>query len=160
MKPGDPMRRVLLLVFVLGASFAARAGSNAAIWANLNTLRAGEKIQVREVNKSTVNGTFLNVTEAAISVQADLGSQTIQKENVRSVKVRRNRSGGRNALMGAALGGLAGAGTGAAAWPGKGSILGGKGSGAAVGAISGGVIGSIVGALVPAHETIYSVSLH
>jgi len=154
------MRRVLLLMCILGASWAARGQTKSASWENLNTLRAGEKIQVREVTKAKIAGTFLDVTDAAISVQTATGPQTIRRLDVRSVKVRRNKSRGRNALMGAAMGGLAGAGTLAAAWPGKGSILGGKGSGAAVGAISGGVIGAIVGALLPPHETVYSVSLH
>jgi hypothetical protein len=160
------MRRVLLLIFILGVSWAARAQSKAGVWENLNTLRAGEKIQVRELNKTKVAGTFLNVTDAAISVQAEAGPQTIHRQDVGSVKLMINKHRLRNMLILAGAGAGAGAGIGAAAHhpcPSSQSFcldIGGRSLPAGIGAVLGFLGGGTVGALLPDHETIYNVSLH
>jgi hypothetical protein len=160
------MRRVLLLICLLGISWAAQAKSNSAIWENLNTLRAGETIQVREVNNTKVSGTFLNFTYAGITVQAEPGPQTIQKQDVQSVKRMKNTHRLRNALILAGVGAGAGAGIGAAAHhpcPSSQSFcfdIGGRSLPAGIGAVVGFLGGGAVGALLPDHETIYSVSLH
>lgn len=160
------MRSVLLLVSVLAVSSVAWAQSKAANWQNLNTLRAGEKIQVREANKAKVDGRFLNFTEAAISLQADAGPLTIQKENVRSVKLSRNKHRLRNALILGGIGAGAGAAIGAAQHKGCTSAqafcldIGGRALPAGIGAVVGLLGGATVGALLPGHETIYSVSPH
>jgi len=160
------MRRVLLLICILGASFAARAQSKAANWENLNTLRAGEKIQVRAVTKAKVTGTFLNFTEAAISIQGETGPQTIRRQDVRNVKWMRNKHRLRNALILGGVGAGAGAGIGAAAHhpcPSTQSFcfdIGGRSLPAGIGAVAGLLGGATVGALLPTHETLYSVSLH
>src|SRR3984885_6363026 len=115
-------------------------------WENLNTLQAGQKIQVIENSKKD-SGTFLSVSDKEISLQGKSGAQTIQRQDVRSVKLMVNKHRLRNTLIGAGVGAGAGAGISAAAWEPRG-FAGGRGTGAAVGA-------AVVGALWPSHETIY-----
>ena len=153
------MRQLLFLICVLGMPCTSWAQTTPASWENLNTIPAGEKIQVVEMNSKKVSGTFVSVSDAAISLQVEAGQQTIQRQDVRSVKLTKRQHLVRNALIGAGLGGGAGAGISAAAWEDRG-FSGGKGTGAAVGAAVGLAAGAIVGALVSDHKTIYRVSAH
>jgi hypothetical protein len=150
------MRKILFLICVLGTSCTSWAQSDPASWGNLNTLQAGEQIQVLEMNSKKVSGTFVNVSGAAISVQEGAGSQTIQRQDVRSVKLMKNKHRLRNALIGAGIGAGAGAVLGAATAD---DFLG-RGLGAAIGAVVALLPGAVVGALAPSHETIYRVSSH
>jgi len=122
-------------------------------WENLNTLQAGQKIQVVQTSKKD-SGTFLSLSDKEISLQGKSGTQSIHRQDVRSVKLMENKHRLRNTLIGAAVGAGAGAGISAAAWEPRG-FAGGRGTGAAVGAVIGAVGGTIVGALWPSHETIY-----
>ena len=108
------MRNLLFLICVLGMPCASWAQSNPASWENLNTLQAGEKIQVVEMNSKKVSGTFLNVSDAAISLQEKAGQQTIQRQDVQSVKLMKHQQRLRNTLIGAAVGAGAAAAIGAA----------------------------------------------
>ena len=148
------MRKLLFLICVLGMPCASWAQSNSASWENLNTLQAGEKIQVLEMNSKNISGTFVNVSDVAISLQDKTSQEMVQRQDVRSVKLMENKHRLRNTLIGAAVGAGAGAGISAAAWEPRG-FVGGRGTGAAVGAVIGAVGGAIVGALWPSHETIY-----
>jgi hypothetical protein len=142
------MRKSWILLCVLGVPCAVSAQ-----WENLNTLQAGQKIQVIESSKKD-SGTFLSVSDKEISLQGKSGPQTIQRQDVRSVKLMQNEHRLRNTLIGAAVGAGAGAGISAAAWEPRG-FAGGRGTGAAVGAVIGAVGGAVVGALWLSHETIY-----
>jgi hypothetical protein len=122
-------------------------------WGNLNALQAGQKVQVVQTSRKD-SGTFLSVSDKEISLQGKSGPQTIQRQDVRSVKLMENRHRFRNTLIGAAAGAGVGAGISAAAWEPHGYV-GGRGTGAAVGAVIGGVGGAVVGALWPSHETLY-----
>ena len=53
------MRKVLLLICVLGMSCASWAQTNPSSWENLNTLHAGEKIQVVETTSKKISGTLV-----------------------------------------------------------------------------------------------------
>jgi hypothetical protein len=142
------MRNLWILACLLGMPCVVSAQ-----WANLNTLQAGQKIQVVENSKKD-SGTFLSVSDKDISLQGKSGPQTIQRQSVRSVKLMDNRHRLRNALIGAAVGAGSGAGITAAAWEPHG-FVGGRGTGAGVGAVIGAAGGAVVGALRPGHETIY-----
>lgn len=122
-------------------------------WENLNTLQAGQKIQVVQTSKKD-SGTFLSVSDKEISLQGKSGAEKIQRQAVRSVKLMVNNHRLRNTLLGAGVGAGAGAGISAAAWEPRG-FAGGRGTGAAVGAVIGAAGGAVVGALWPGHETIY-----
>jgi hypothetical protein len=142
------MRKFWILACVLAMPCVVSAQ-----WEKLNTLQAGQKIQVVQTSKKD-SGTFLSVSDKEISLQGKSGAQTIQRQDVRSVKLMENKHRLRNMLIGATVGAGAGAGISAAAWEPHGYV-GGRGTGAAVGSVIGAVGGAVVGALWPSHETIY-----
>jgi len=142
------MRKFWILACLLGMPCVVSAQ-----WENLNTLQVGQKIQVLE-NSKKESGTFLSVSDKDISLQGKSGTQTIHRQDVRSIKLMENKHRLRNTLIGAAVGAGVGAGISAAAWEPHG-YAGGRGTGAAVGAVIGAAGGAVVGALWPAHETIY-----
>ncbi len=148
------MRKLLLLICILGMPSASWAQTNPSSWENLNTLQTGEKIQVVEMNSKRVSGTFVSLSDAAISLQQEAGPQTIQRQDVLSVKVMKAPHRLRNTLIGAGVGAGVGAGISAAAWEPHG-YAGGRGTGAAFGAVIGVVGGAVVGALWPSHKMIY-----
>jgi outer membrane lipoprotein SlyB len=153
------MRTILFLICVLALPCASWGQADRASWANLSALQAGQEIQIVEMNATKHSGIFVNVSDAAISCQEAAGNQTIQKQDVRSVRVTDNKHRLRNTLIGAVAGAGAGAGVAAASWENRG-FLGGKGVGAEVGAVIGGVVGAVVGVLLPSHSTIYRVNSH
>src|ERR1035437_1589203 len=110
---GDLMRKLLFLICVLGMPCASWAQTDRASWANLSALLVGQKIQVVEMNAKKHSGTFVHVSDTAISYQETAGEQTIEKQDVRSVKLMKNNPRLRNTLIGLAVGGGVGAGVGA-----------------------------------------------
>ena len=145
-----------MVSFILGMACASWGQSDQASWANLSTLHAGQKIRIVDIKAKKHSGTFVGVSESAISYQDDAGSQTIQKPDVRSVKVpKRHRV--LNTVIGAAIGAGAGAGILYGVWENHGYV-GGKATGAGVGALIGGVLGATVGVFMPTSVTIYRVN--
>ncbi len=151
------MRKLLLLMYVLGMPCLSSAHTNKASWANLNALHAGEKIQVVERNSTIHSGTFVSFSDTAISYNATAGAQTILKQDVRKVLLMKNKHRLRNTLVGAGVGAGIGAGIGVVvnhdsrdpsflpeAAP---AILG----------VIGFVTGAAIGVFLPTDETIYSV---
>ena len=110
------MRKLGILLCVLGMPCVVSARSSHVAWDNLNTLAAGQKIQVVEGNSKKDSGTFLNFSDTAISLQGKSGAQTIQRQDVRSVKLMEDKHRLRNTLIGGAVGAGVGAGIGAAAY--------------------------------------------
>ncbi len=151
------MRKTLFLICVLGLPCVSWAQPNRASWANLSALQAGQKIQIVEINSKRHSGTFINVSDAAIMYREAAGERTIQKQDVRSVRLMENNHRLRNTIIGCAVGAGAGAGITAGTWENHG-FAGGKGTGAVVGAVIGFVAGAVVGALLPSHKMIYSVN--
>jgi len=149
------MRKIVFVAGLLAASGVALAQTNVGSWQNVSALGAGEPIQVVEVSSGKHSGVFVNATDTAIVLRESSGERTIQKQDVRSVKLTKKGHRLRNTLIGAGVGAGAGAGITAGAWESNG-FLGGRGVGAAVGAVIGGVGGAIVGAVLPSHQTIYS----
>jgi hypothetical protein len=149
------MRKVWISVCLLAMPSVVSAQ-----WENLNTLQAGQKIQVVETSKKN-SGTFLSVSDKEISLQGKSGAQTIQRQDVRSVKLMANKHRLRNAAIGGAVGAGVGAGIGAAAYrsctPAQSFCIDpiGRGGEAGIFAIIGFAGGALVGALWPSHETIY-----
>jgi hypothetical protein len=135
-------------------------------WDSLSLLRVGDRIQVREKHSTTIAGTFLNVSDAAISLQANGAAESVPKAEVFSVKLMRNNHRLRNTLIAAGVGAGVGAGIGAATHHGCSSSqsfcldIGGRGLPTAIGAVVGLLGGGAVGALLPSHETIYGPNAH
>ncbi|HEV2484336.1 MAG TPA: hypothetical protein VGT08_02295 [Terracidiphilus sp.] len=101
------------------------------------------------------SGTFLAVSDSAISFKDASGEKSVQRPDVRSVKLLTKRRL-RNSLIGLGVGAGAGAAAGAASAP-SGSFLGKEFAAAFLG-VAGGFCGTVVGVLWPTHNTIYSVS--
>ena len=159
------MRKGLFLICVLGVPCVSWTQTNLASWANLGALQVGHKIQIVDMNSKKHSGSFVNVSDTAISYQEAAGEQTIQKQDVRSVKLMENRHRLRNTLIWGAVGAGAGAGIGAAVVRSCSSqsicikpI--GRGGLAGIGAAVGFAGGAVVGALLPSHKMIYSVNSH
>jgi hypothetical protein len=131
------------------------------ILGNPKRVAAGTKHPGHRNNLEERSGTFLTVSDTAISYRDATGERSIQRQDVRSVKLQNNHRL-RNTLIFAGIGAGAGAGIGAASVQQTGSIILGvsRGKGAAVGAVIGVVAGAAVGSLLPAHSTIYSASSH
>ena len=154
--------RVIAFVFCFFALPWASLAQNNPAWSSLTALHAGQKIQIIETNAKKHSGAFMNVSDTAISYQENAGQQTIQKQDVRTVKLMDNKHRLRNTIIGAAVGAGVGAGIGAAVYkPCSGSFCidpGGRALPAGIGAVVGGLGGVVVGALLPSHSTIYNVS--
>jgi hypothetical protein len=159
------MRKLLVAICICGASCILHAQRNPANWENLRALHAGDKIQVREGNSTKVTGTLVSVSDAAISLQAGGASQSIQKQEVESVKLMKNRHRLRNTLILAGVGAGVGAGIGAAQHhscaPQTFCLdFGGRTLPAAIGGTIGLLGGAVTGALLPSRDTIYTVKAH
>ena len=152
------MRKILFLFSVFGLSCVCVAQNNPA-WSTLNELHAGQSIQIVETSAKKHSGTFVSASDTAISYRETDGEHSIEKQDVRSVKLIEPHRRPRHVLIGAAIGAGVGAGVTAAGWENHG-FVGGKGVGAAVGAAIGGISGAVVGALLPTHSTIYDVASH
>lgn len=147
------MRKLLFLICALGMSCVALSQSSPASWKSLKMLREGDKIQVIETNSKKISGTFLSVSNDAVSLQSQVGQQTIPMENVRSVRLMVAQHRLRNMLIGAGVGAGAGAGVGAATCSAGCTV--GRGAGIGIGAAVGALPGALAGAFFPTHNTIY-----
>jgi hypothetical protein len=148
---------VSLCHLAMACSSLAQTGKSS--WANLSALQPGWRIQVVETNSKDL-GLFVSSTEDAVTLQEKNGEKTIQRRDVRIVRLMKNKHRLRNTLVGAGVG----AGVGAAA----GAATGGpcnvpsacffyltRGQQAAIFAAPGLVIGAAIGALWPTHEILY-----
>ena len=152
------MRNAIALVLLLGISCTSFSQSKQASWANLSGLKAGQKIQIVEINAKKHSGDFESVSDFAIAIKEASGEASVQKQDVRSVSLKRNRRL-RNTLIGLGVGAGTGAAIGAAIGPSHGFIIG-KGYAALFVATIGAVGGTAVGALLPTHDTVYQLSSH
>ncbi len=98
------MRRfhIAILFAVLAPALGlGRAGKQS--WENLNQLRVGQKIEVLDMNSTSLNGTFLGFSEEAISLRVGTGEVAVPRAKVLRVRLRQPRRS-RNAAIGAAVG--------------------------------------------------------
>ncbi len=160
------MRKFLFLICVLAIPCVSSAWDKPPVWQNLNKLHEGDKIQVRVANAKKIDGTFMSFSDAAISVETLAGPQTIQRQDVQSVKLMKAQHRLRNALILAGVGFGVGAGIGSATHQGCAStqtfcldIDGGVVS-TAIGGTIGLLGGGAIGALVPEHPTLYNANSH
>ncbi|MBI2817265.1 MAG: hypothetical protein HYX72_10025, partial [Acidobacteria bacterium] len=97
---------VVLLASIAGAQGPQQSSQNQEqSWDNLRTLRAGEKIQVVDQKLKSQNGTFIAVSDDALTFRVGKDHVTIQQADVFRVSSReRGRSRGGNTLIGLAVG--------------------------------------------------------
>lgn len=156
------MRKVLVLIGFLGISCASWAQTENPSWAQLSSLHTGEKIQIVEMNSTKHSGTFAGFSDRAISYQDKADERSIERKDVRSVKLMKNIHRLRNTLVLGGVGAGIGAGIGAATYhpcsaPSFCLDIGGRALPTAAGAAVGLLGGLITGALLPSHQTIYSI---
>ena len=146
--------RTMLRVLGILAFICASAGLEAqSSWTSLNGLSSGQKIQVIETNSKKHSGTFVSVSDSAITFREGDGERSVQRPDVRKVKLQNQRRL-RNALVGMGVGAGAGAVFGAAV-AGNGGFVS-RPAGAAVFGLIGAVFGAPVGLVVSTHNTVYS----
>jgi hypothetical protein len=103
------MREIVFLISVVGIACASWAQTSHASWADLSAVQPGQKIQIVDMNSKKRSGAFVNVSDNAISYRDTAGERTMQKPDVRSVKLMVNKHRLRDAVIGGAVGGGAGA---------------------------------------------------
>jgi hypothetical protein len=77
-------------------------------WDDLKQLRPAQKIEVVDTTMKTLKGAFVPVSDAAISLDAGKGEESVERQNVLRVSTRGEGHRGRNALIGLAVGAGAG----------------------------------------------------
>src|ERR1700730_9774692 len=110
------MRKVLALIGILGISCGSWAQTDSPSWVKLSVLHAGDKIQIVEMNSRKYSGTYTSFSDRAISYQDKAGEQSIQRQDIRRVKLMKNKHRLRNTLMLGGVGAGVGAGIGAATY--------------------------------------------
>jgi hypothetical protein len=159
------MRKVALMAILLGMPVLSVAQAPRSSWTELNTLHAGQKIEVVETSLKKHKGAFSTVTDEVLQLREGGDDVGIKREDVMRVTLLDQSHRLRNALLLGVGGAGGGAGIAAAASrcsTSSGFNLCGIGRGAevAVGAAVGLVGGAGVGAAIPSHPTIYRIERH
>jgi len=92
---------MLVLTLLPGMGFAR---GEEAQWENLKGLKVGQRIEVIDMKLRSLKGTFVSVSEEAISLQVGNNNVSVERPNVFRVSDRENSRRGRNALIGLAIG--------------------------------------------------------
>lgn len=100
------MKRLIgTLLLVLMAPRFSLAQSSKGNWDNLMQLQLGQKIEVVDSHMKTLKGTFVSVSDDAISLLAGKTEESVPRANVVRVSVRNTSHRTRNMLLGAGIGG-------------------------------------------------------
>jgi hypothetical protein len=159
------MRKIMFLLSVFALPCVSPAQSNSD-WPNLSRLHPGQPIQIVETNSKKHSGTFESVSDTAISYRETAGEHSLEKQDVRSVKLMENHHRLRNTLIGTGVGAGVGAAIGAATYRDSCTTnsfcfnIGGRALPTGIGAVVGGVGGAVVGVLLPSHSTMYNATPH
>src|ERR1035438_7946867 len=93
-----------LLAATLAATAAAQQARPIANWANLNQLVTGAEIRVTLVNGKTLRGFMQHVTAESLAINATTSQETLFRQDIRRVALKRPGHRGRNTLIGLAIG--------------------------------------------------------
>ena len=102
-----------LLAAVLAATAAAQQAKPIANWVNLNQLVAGSEIRVTLATGKTMRGFVQRVTPESLTINATTSQETLSRQDIRRVALKRPGHRGRNTLIGLAIGTGAGLAVGA-----------------------------------------------
>ena len=104
-------RNGILVAFLLTICTSALFADDPSVqsWDNLQQLQVGQKIEVVQMDYKSRKGTFLAYSEEAISLRIKSEEIGIRREEVLRVNSREKSTRVRNALIGMAVGGAAGA---------------------------------------------------
>ena len=93
-----------LLAAVLAATAAAQQAKPIANWANLSQLVAGSEIRVTLATGKTMRGFVQRVTPESLAINATTSQETLSRQDIRRVALKRPGHRGRNTLIGLAIG--------------------------------------------------------
>ena len=138
-----------LLAATLAVTVAAQQAKPLANWANLNQLVTGAEIRVTLANGNTLRGFMQRITPDSLAINATTSQETLSRQDIRRVALKRTGHRGRNTLIGLAIGTGAGLAIGAGV-----DSNGGAGNwfpnlGKAVFSPLGALIGTVVGVALP-----------
>src|ERR1039458_4959086 len=102
-----------LLAAVLAATAAAQQAKPIANWVNLNQLVAGSEIRVTLATGKTMRGFVQRVTAESLAINATTSQETLSRQDIRRVDLKRPGHRGRNTLIGLVIGTGAGLAVGA-----------------------------------------------
>ena len=125
-------------------------------WENLESLRVGQKLEVTTTQLRTLQGTYVNSSEAAIRLKTPEGEVTVMREEVFRVKSQEGKRK-QNILVGVLVGALSGLVLGAVA-DFKDNVDGsdpGSNNGKLGGSVVGAGVGAGIGSLFAGHRVIY-----
>lgn len=157
------MRKFVIIALLLGMPLLSRAQTTQNSWAALNTLHAGQRVEVVETNLKKHKATFSTVTDDALQLRESGADVLIERQNVMRVTLLDKSHRLRNALIFGAVGAGAGAGIGAVSvrCPNGGSFCGfDRSMATGVGGLLGLGTGAGIGAATPSHPTIYRIEHH
>ena len=104
--------RDIFLPAVLTAAFAATAAAQQvkpiANWANLNQLVPGSEIRVTLATGKTLRGFVQQVSPESLAINATTSQETLSRQDIRRVALKKPGHRGRNTLIGLAIGAGAG----------------------------------------------------
>jgi len=99
------IKTLLILLLVPGFGWAKSAQDN---WDDLKQLARGQKIEVVDSKMKTLKGTFVSVSDEAISLQVGKSEESVLRADVVRVSVRDTSHRARNmALASGVIGGIA-----------------------------------------------------
>ena len=138
-----------LLAATLAATAAAQQTKPIANWANLNQLVTGAEIRVTLDDGKTQRGFMQRVTPESLAINATTSQETLSRQDIRRVALKRPGHRGRHTLIGLAVGTGVGLAAGAVAdsKAGPGRMF--PDSGKVVFSPLGAIIGTVVGVALP-----------
>jgi hypothetical protein len=160
------MRKLTLIAMLLGMPVLSHAQTNRNSWDALNTLHAGQRIEVVDTNLKEHKGTFSTVSDEAIQLREGDSDVGIKREDVMRVTLLDESHRLRNAFIVGAAGAGTGAGIGVVATrcsstSGSLNFCGlGRGIAIGVGALAGLAGGAGIGVAIPSHPTVYRTKQH
>jgi hypothetical protein len=137
------------LVAALAATAAAQPAKPIANWANLNQLVTGAEIRVTLANGKTLRGFMQRVTPESLAINATTSQETLSRQDIRRVDLKRSGHRGRNTLIGLAIGTGAGLAVGAGLDSQSGRYDMFPNAGKAVLSPVGAIIGTVIGVALP-----------
>lgn len=147
---------LLPLIGMVLVSFGFAQNRDEYRWENVKSLRAGQKLEVTTIQLRTLQGTYLNSSEAAIRLKTPEGEVSVMREEVFRVKSQEGKRR-QNILIGVVVGALSGAVLGAVAdyVDDVDESDSGSNNGKLGGSLVGAGVGAGIGSLFAGHRVIY-----
>ena len=143
-----PIALSSLVSVAFAVTAAGQQAKPIANWAKLNELAPGSEIRVSLVTGRTLRGFVQRVTPESLAINATTSQETISRQDIRRVAVKRSGHRGRNTLIGLVIGTGGGLACGAVLDSHSNAIWF-RNAGKAVFAPLGAIIGTVIGVALP-----------